>query len=75
MRTAADRFQTEDAGRKSVGRVGMSEKQRFDDWPERYDRWFETPVGKAVLKYETGLILELLRPGRGERILDAGRRR
>jgi ubiquinone/menaquinone biosynthesis C-methylase UbiE len=29
-------------------------------------------VGKAVLKYETELILELLRPGRGERILDAG---
>ena len=52
--------------------VGMSEKQRFDDWPERYDRWFETPVGKAVLKYETELILELLRPDRGERILDAG---
>ena len=50
----------------------MPEKQLFDDWPERYDRWFETPVGKAVLKYETELILELLRPGRGERILDAG---
>ncbi|MBU4370566.1 MAG: hypothetical protein KKH02_04870 [Proteobacteria bacterium] len=50
----------------------MSGKQRFDDWPERYDRWFETPVGKAVLKYEAELILELLRPGRGERILDAG---
>ncbi|MFH2076418.1 MAG: methyltransferase domain-containing protein, partial [Pseudomonadota bacterium] len=50
----------------------MSEKQRFDDWPERYDRWFETPVGKEVLKYETTLILDLLRPGRGERILDAG---
>ena len=72
MRMAADRFQAEDAGRKSVGREGMSEKQRFDDWPERYDRWFETPVGKAVLKYETELILELLRPDRGERILDAG---
>jgi len=50
----------------------MSNKQRFDDWPERYDRWFETPVGKAVLQYETDLILEMLRPGRGERILDAG---
>lgn len=50
----------------------MSGRQRFDDWPERYDRWFETPVGKAVLKYETELILELLRPGRGEWILDAG---
>jgi ubiquinone/menaquinone biosynthesis C-methylase UbiE len=72
MRTAADRFRAEDAGRKSVERVGMSEKQRFDDWPERYDRWFETPVGKSVLKYECELILELLRPGKGERILDAG---
>ena len=50
----------------------MLEKQRFDDWPDRYDRWFETPVGKAVLKYERELILELLRPGRGERILDVG---
>jgi hypothetical protein len=30
----------------------MAEKQLFDDWPERYDRWFETPVGKAVLKSE-----------------------
>jgi ubiquinone/menaquinone biosynthesis C-methylase UbiE len=48
------------------------EKQRFDDWPDRYDRWFETPVGKAVLKYECELILEMLRPGRGERILDVG---
>ena len=50
----------------------MSEKQLFDDWPERYDRWFETPVGKAVLKYETELILVMLQPSRGERILDAG---
>jgi ubiquinone/menaquinone biosynthesis C-methylase UbiE len=72
MRMAADRFRAEDAGRKPVGRVAMSEKQRFDDWPERYDRWFETPVGKAVLKYEVEFILDLLRPGRGERILDAG---
>jgi hypothetical protein len=65
MRTAADRFRAEDTGKKSVvGRVGLSEKQRFDDRPERYDRWFETPVGKADLKYELELILELLRPGR-----------
>jgi ubiquinone/menaquinone biosynthesis C-methylase UbiE len=47
-------------------------KQLFDEWPERYDRWFETPVGKAVLQYECELILDLLRPVRGERILDAG---
>jgi len=50
----------------------MTGKALFDDWPERYDRWFETPVGKAVLHYESELILSLLRPGKGERILDAG---
>jgi ubiquinone/menaquinone biosynthesis C-methylase UbiE len=72
MQMAVDRFRVEEVERRSVRRAGMSEKQRFDDWPERYDRWFETPVGKAVLKYETELILNLLQPGRGERILDAG---
>ena len=50
----------------------MTGKRLFDDWPERYDRWFETPVGKAVLKYELALVLDLLRPARGEKILDAG---
>jgi ubiquinone/menaquinone biosynthesis C-methylase UbiE len=50
----------------------MTDKQLFDDWPDRYDRWFETPVGKAVFKYENDLISELLQPGPGERILDAG---
>jgi len=50
----------------------MTEKQIFDDWPERYDRWFDTPIGKAVLRHESELILDMLRPGRGERILDAG---
>jgi ubiquinone/menaquinone biosynthesis C-methylase UbiE len=50
----------------------MTVKQIFDDWPERYDRWFETPLGKAVLAAERDLILDMLRPERGERILDAG---
>lgn len=50
----------------------MTEKQLFDEWPERYDRWFETPLGKAVLAYERELIVAMLRPGDGERILDAG---
>jgi ubiquinone/menaquinone biosynthesis C-methylase UbiE len=50
----------------------MTGKQLFDDWPERYDRWFDTPVGKAVLEYELALVLDLLQPVRGERILDAG---
>ncbi len=44
----------------------------FDDWPEKYDQWFETPIGRLVKKYESELVLEMLRPQQGERILDAG---
>ena len=50
----------------------MTGKQIFDDWPERYDRWFETPLGKAVLATERELILDMLQPRKGELILDAG---
>jgi ubiquinone/menaquinone biosynthesis C-methylase UbiE len=50
----------------------MTVKQIFDDWPERYDHWFETPLGKAVLATERELTLDMLRPERGECILDAG---
>ena len=44
----------------------------FDEWPETYDRWFTTPVGALVKHYESELILDLLKPGPGEFILDAG---
>jgi ubiquinone/menaquinone biosynthesis C-methylase UbiE len=44
----------------------------FDGWPEKYDRWFETPIGRLVRNYESRLINDMLRPGTGERILDAG---
>ena len=44
----------------------------FDEWPEKYDQWFTTPVGTLVKKYETELLLDLLKPSRGEVILDAG---
>lgn len=50
----------------------MTGKRLFDDWPERYDAWFETPVGRLVLEYEQKLIGDLLRPARDELILDAG---
>jgi ubiquinone/menaquinone biosynthesis C-methylase UbiE len=52
---------------KSHKREGL-----FDDWPEAYDRWFTTPIGSFVRKYEADLLLDLLRPGHGELILDAG---
>ena len=44
----------------------------FDDWPEKYDLWFETPIGRLTKQHESDLILEMLRPEKGERILDAG---
>ena len=46
--------------------------QLFDQWPEAYDRWFITPTGSLVKKYEIELILNLLTPKEGEIILDAG---
>ncbi|MBP1713662.1 MAG: Methyltransferase type 11 [Deltaproteobacteria bacterium] len=44
----------------------------FDAWPEEYERWFQTPIGRLVKKFERELILDLLKPSSGERILDAG---
>lgn len=50
-----------------------SEKaQLFDDWPDRYDRWFTTPIGSLVKRVEWELILDFLRPARGDFLLDAG---
>jgi len=44
----------------------------FDEWPEKYDAWFTTPIGLLVKKYESELLLPLLRPKSDEFILDAG---
>ena len=46
--------------------------QLFDDWPDRYEKWFTTPIGSLVKRVEWELILVLLRPGPGEFLLDAG---
>jgi ubiquinone/menaquinone biosynthesis C-methylase UbiE len=51
---------------------GPAAKKLFDDWPDAYDRWFTTPIGKAVRQVEGELLLELLRPEPGEFLLDAG---
>jgi ubiquinone/menaquinone biosynthesis C-methylase UbiE len=50
----------------------MGSVQTFDDWPEKYEQWFTTPIGQLIRKYEGKLILELLRPSAGDHILDAG---
>ena len=44
----------------------------FDDWPEKYDLWFETPMGRLIKEYESKLVLRMLTPTPGEVILDAG---
>jgi ubiquinone/menaquinone biosynthesis C-methylase UbiE len=44
----------------------------FDEWPEKYDQWFTTPIGSLVKKYESELISDLLMPCPGAVILDAG---
>ena len=44
----------------------------FDQWPEKYDSWFETPIGALVKKYENELFLDLLQPRPRESILDVG---
>lgn len=52
--------------------VSFIQPKLFDQWPEDYDHWFTTPIGLLVKKYESDLLLELLKPNAGERILDAG---
>ena len=44
----------------------------FDEWPDQYDRWFETPLGSLVKACEQDLVMEFLAPSPGETILDAG---
>ena len=47
-------------------------RQLFDDWPETYDQWFATPIGRLVKKVEGDLLLDLIKPHPGDLILDAG---
>jgi ubiquinone/menaquinone biosynthesis C-methylase UbiE len=44
----------------------------FDEWPEKYDQWFTTPLGSLIKRYEGELVSDFLRPALGEEILDAG---
>ena len=50
----------------------MKKDKVFDQWPDKYDAWFTTPIGQLIRKYESELILKMLAPSSGERILDAG---
>jgi ubiquinone/menaquinone biosynthesis C-methylase UbiE len=50
----------------------MTRARIFDNWPERYDRWFTTPIGELVREYEKELTISLLKPQQGDKILDVG---
>jgi ubiquinone/menaquinone biosynthesis C-methylase UbiE len=50
----------------------MEKNELFDEWPEKYDEWFTTPTGLLVKKFESDLLLNLLRPKSDEFLLDAG---
>lgn len=47
-------------------------KELFDDWPNRYNQWFETPIGRLVKQYEAELLQEMLDPRDGDFVLDVG---
>jgi ubiquinone/menaquinone biosynthesis C-methylase UbiE len=49
-----------------------AKKEIFDDWSDKYERWFATPLGRIVRATEMKLLLEYLAPAQGELILDAG---
>lgn len=51
---------------------GNKDSELFDDWPDRYTRWFATPIGSLVKRYESELLKEMLNPKRGELLLDVG---
>lgn len=44
----------------------------FDSWPEKYDLWFETPIGKLICRVEGELIRSMFHLEPGGLILDAG---
>ncbi len=50
----------------------MAETELFDEWPERYEAWFGTPVGELVRRVEAAMVADLIEVGPGEHLLDAG---
>lgn len=50
----------------------MTDRMLFDEWPERYEQWFLTPIGKLVKEKEGELVFRMLELRPGEKILDAG---
>ncbi len=44
----------------------------FDDWPDRYRQWFDTPLGAVIKRVEIDLVMSMLQPNDRHHVLDAG---
>ena len=50
----------------------MREKAIFDEYANKYDKWFDTPEGKIVKKFELELLLKFINPQKGKSMLEIG---
>ncbi len=50
----------------------MKEKAVFDDFANKYDKWFETPEGRKVKELELALLMEFVNPFPGVKMLEVG---
>ncbi len=50
----------------------MKEKAVFDDFANKYDKWFETPEGRKVKELELALLMEFVNPFPGAKMLEVG---
>ncbi len=50
----------------------MEEKAIFDNFANKYDKWFETPEGRKVKELELDLLLQFVNPSPGEKMLEVG---
>ena len=62
-------------GQESPGmhyNVGMEQKALFDSLASSYDSWFDTPVGRKVKALELDLLVKLIDPEPGLKMLEVG---
>ncbi len=50
----------------------MKEKAIFDEYANKYDRWFETAEGKIVKEFEIALLKDFVKPEEGKTMLEVG---
>ena len=50
----------------------MEKRAIFDEYANKYDKWFETPEGKIVKKFELKVLTEFIEPAKGKTMLEVG---